>query len=124
MTVPATCGTALVCAAHHTTGEQPHTATGGLVHCRSLGTLSLTLSHIELAESVHAFGVITCGPHWGLTPIVADSDQPWFNWQVHMALARLYHCCPGSLLPMPLRILQCSQHHPSYLSTHSVCTAR
>lgn len=46
--------------------------------------LSLTLSHIELAEPAHAFAVISCGPHWGLTPVVPDTDEPWFNWQVCM----------------------------------------
>ena len=53
---------------------------------RSLGTLSLTLRHIELAESTHSFAVITCGPHWGLTPVVPDCDDPCFNWQVWLLL--------------------------------------
>ena len=53
-----------------------------IVRCRPLGTLSFTLSHIELADPAHSFAVITCGPHWGLTPVVAQTDKPWFNWQV------------------------------------------
>ena len=65
--------------------------------CRPLGTLSFTLSHIELADPAHSFAVITCGPHWGLTPVVAHTDKPWFNWQVchltsHARPAMLVSC--------------------------------
>jgi hypothetical protein len=55
-----------------------------------LGTLSFTLSHIELADPAHSFAVITCGPHWGLTPVVAQSDKPWFNWQVRLPFHDVY----------------------------------
>lgn len=55
-----------------------------------LGMLSLTLSHIELAEPAHAFAVISCGPHWGLTPVVPETHEPWFNWQVHLPIHDVY----------------------------------
>lgn len=54
---------------------------------RPLGVFKMTLSHIELAEAAHTFTVLTCGPHWGLTAIVPDSDRPCFNWQASMASA-------------------------------------
>jgi len=49
-----------------------------------LGVFKMTLSHVDLAETAHSFAVITCGPHWGLTSIVPDSDRPCFNWQVQI----------------------------------------
>ena len=49
----------------------------------------MTLSHVELAESANSFCVLSCGPNWGLSPIVADSDRPEFNWQVDRLNLRL-----------------------------------
>jgi hypothetical protein len=71
--------------------------------CRPLATLSFTLSRIELAEPAHSFAVISCGPHWGMTPVVANSDEPWFNWQVCILALSAYSAVQMTVVLSRLR---------------------